>query len=494
MNAIRRIDTWSVAAVAASALLVALAAHRSILLAVATTGALGVLLLVALAASSRRGMLGFMGILLLVVLTVPDAYTLQYRVPVGGGGIFVSDMLVALLAAGVVLLLLEDRTLRLPASPVTLPLFLFLCWMAATALLGLVRGNELKFVLADVRTLGYYVLYFWVLVYVRDRRTLLLMLKVLGVCLVLDAGVGAFSYLQGQGGSVGYVEAGISRFPAPHDIFLGATVLLATWIVVWPRERRRPWVLWPLLAIALLALAASLVRGYYVALVVGLVYLLFVIRTHQRMRLLAGVVAVLVVMGAGVALVQPALLQSVVRRATAVTALNDPNIQYRLIENHDVWSQVKAHPAEGNGLGTGYVFDFSRFGVAPYVKYYIHNNYLWFWQRMGLIGLGLFAWFVAAFLFGRHRLPEGALRDDPWLAGLVIGTRPMIVALLTASITSPLFNTKENVAAIATVMGLAVVARPLLVRLEAGEPAAELSEGALGREPAPGVAPSASGR
>ena len=481
------------AAVAASALIVALAAHRSVLLGVAAIGALGVLLLIALVAATRRGMLGFMGILLLIVLTVPDSYTLQYRIPIGGGGIFVSDMLVALLAAGCVLLLLEDRTLRLPPSPVTLPLFLFLCWMAVTALLGAVRGNELKYILADVRTLGYYVLYFWVLVYVRDRRTLMVMLKVLGVCLVLDAAVGAFYYLQGQGGSVGFVETGISRFPAPHDIFLGATMLIATWIVVWPHGRRRPWALWPMLAIALLALAASLVRGYYVALVVGLVYLLFVIRTHQRMRLIGGAIAVIVVLGAAVAAVQPAFLQSVVSRATAVTALNDPNIQFRLIENHDVWGQVKVHPVEGNGLGTGYLFDFSRFGVAPYVKYYIHNNYLWFWQRMGLIGLGLFTWFIAAFLFGRYRLPDGALRDDPWLAGLVIGARPMIVALLTASITSPLFNTKENVAAIGTVMGLAVVARPLLLRLAARETAPDVVESGVGAE-TPTIAPSASGR
>ena len=326
------------------------------------------------------------------------------------------------------------------------------------------RGNELKYILADVRTLGYYVLFFWVIVYVRDRRTVMLLLKVLAVCLVLDVAVGAFYYVHGQGLAVGYVETGVSRFPAPHDIFLGASVLLAAWIVVWPSGQRRPRILWPLLGLALAALAMSLVRGYYVAFVAGLAYLLVVVHTRERARLLVGTMVATVVLSAGVAVVQPALLQSVIKRATAVTALNDPNIQYRLIEDHDVWPQVVAHPIEGNGLGTGYVFDFSRYGVTPFVKYYIHDNYLWFWQRMGLIGLGLFAWFIGVFLFGRHRLPPAATTGDPWLAGLVIGSRPMIVALLVASITSPLFNTKENVAAIATVMGLVVVAQPLLAK------------------------------
>jgi O-antigen ligase len=464
MSRLRRIDLLSVAAVLASVALVALAAHRSIGLAVLLTAGLGVLIVVWLAAVSRKGMLALMTALMLVVLTVPDNYTLSYRIPIGGGGIFVSDMLVALLAAGVVLTLLTERRFTFPRSPVTLPLLLFLCWVAITAGLGHVRGNELKYILADVRTLGYYVLFFWVIVYARDRRTVMVLLKVLAVCLVLDIAVGAVSYLSGQGGAVGFVETGVSRFPAPHDIFLGASVLLAAWIVVWPSGQRRPRVLWPLLGLALAALAMSLVRGYYVAFAAGLAYLLLIVRTRERARLLVGIVVVAALFGAGVAVVRPALLESVIKRATAVTALNDPNIQFRLIENHDVWPQVVAHPIEGSGLGTGYVFDFSRYGVAPYVKYYIHNNYLWFWQRMGLVGLGLFAWFISAFLFGRHRLSPAARNGDPWLAGLVIGSRPMIVALLVASITSPLFNTKENVAAIATVMGLVVVAQPLLAK------------------------------
>jgi hypothetical protein len=54
---------------------------------------------------------------------------------------------------------------------------------------------------------------------------------------------------------------------------------------------------------------------------------------------------------------------------------------------------------------------------------------------------------------------------DPWLGGLVIGSRVMVVALLVASITSPQFNTKENVAGIALVMGLAEVSLRLLPKV-----------------------------
>jgi hypothetical protein len=47
----------------------------------------------------------------------------------------------------------------------------------------------------------------------------------------------------------------------------------------------------------------------------------------------------------------------------------------------------------------------------------------------------------------------------------VIGSRVMVVALLVASITSPQFNTKENVAGIALVMGLAEVSLRLLPKV-----------------------------
>ena len=290
----------------------------------------------------------------------------------------------------------------------------------------------------------------------------MVLLKVLATCLVAGFVIGAVAYARGQGTAAEFVEAGISRFPAPHDFFLASAMLLATWAVLWPQGKRRPRTLWLLLGVALLGLMLSLVRGYWVALVAGLLYLVLIMRPRERMRLAAGIVAVGGLLAIGTAAVNVALLQSVVMRTLAITNFQDKNVQYRLIENSAAMHQFAAHPVEGNGLGTGYLFDFSRYGVAPFTKYFIHNNYLWFLQRMGIVGLGLFAWFVCAFLLRRHGVGEADVKRDPWLGGLVIGSRVMIVALLVASITAPQFNTKENVAGIALVMGLAEVAGRLL--------------------------------
>jgi O-antigen ligase len=196
---------------------------------------------------------------------------------------------------------------------------------------------------------------------------------------------------------------------------------------------------------------------------VGFVFLFFALRAGGRVRLVAGGLAVLTVLGVTTAVLQPETFDSVVTRAAAVSAYStDPSVQYRFIENRAVLAQWREHPLQGKGLGTQYLFDFSRFNVKPVYKVYVHNNYYWFLQRMGLIGIGLFAWMMIAFLYSGYRARAFISGDDPWLSGLVVGSRVMIVALLVVSISSPQFNTKGGVAIAALVMAMAEVAGSLL--------------------------------
>ena len=243
-----------------------------------------------------------------------------------------------------------------------------------------------------------------------------------------------------------------------------STGLVAGFIVVWPSTAGGHRVLWAALAVSLIGVMLALVRGYWIGLAAGLVYL----RAGGEhgaaaSRLVAGGLGVLAVLGAGTAVVNPRLFESVVTRASAVTAYNsDPSVQYRLIENRAVMEQIRRHPALGNGLGKTYLFDFSRYGVKPLHKAYIHNNYLWFAQRLGLVGVGLFTWMIIAFLVSWRGLGRCLGKTDPWLGGLIVGSRVMIVALLVISVSSPQFNVKGEVAVIGMVMGLAEVSGRLV--------------------------------
>jgi O-antigen ligase len=175
----------------------------------------------------------------------------------------------------------------------------------------------------------------------------------------------------------------------------------------------------------------------------------------------------------------------VITRAEAIRAYNnDPSVQFRLIEDRVVTRQIVAHPVFGNGLGKSFIFEAPRYGVAPQTQLFIHNNYLWYAQRLGLVGLGLFMWVICVFLFRWIHLLPLMPRGDPWLGGLVVGSRVMLVTVLVVSIAAPYFNEKGNVTVIAVVMALAEVAGKLVDEDAGG---AELSEAAASRAHEPDV-------
>jgi O-antigen ligase len=449
----------------ALALLVALVSPELAILFVAATAAVVILVQLLI---SRDGALVVVVVLLLAVIVLPEDLALRYRVPIAGGGIYISDLLLAPLLIAWAVALLVRRTVTVTRTACMLPLALLVLWAAVCAAVGHLGGNASKPILQDSRSLVYFVLFFWVVTMVDDRRGVLVLLKALAACIPAAFLVGLIYTARGMATPTGFVEAGVARFPAPNEVFLIGSILLIGWVALWPRGRPRPRVLWILLGVALVGLMLSLVRGYWVGLVVGLAYLFVLLRGSERVRLVGGVVVVGVLLGFGTAALSPALFESVVSRAAAVTAVGDPNVQYRLLENQAVLKQVRQRPLTGYGLGKSFTPDYTKYGVPRAPQWYIHNNYLWILQRMGVVGLALFAWFVIAFLFPRGGLRRLPVEKDPWLGGIAIGSRALLVALLFVSITSPQFNTMGNVAAVATVLGTAEVARRLL-----DEPAGE---------------------
>ena len=297
---------------------------------------------------------------------------------------------------------------------------------------------------------------------------MLAFLRLLAFCVPVVFAIGAVYAALGQGMKLEYVEPGVSRFPAPDDVFLMSSVMTLTFVTVWPPGRPRPRWLWGLLLLSLLGLVLSLVRGNWLAFAVAVVYLLLVLRVRERLRLIALGVVLTVVLAGALAVAQPALLRSVVSRAMAVTATHDRNVQWRLIENRAVGAQIEESPWVGNGLGKDYLFDWSRYGVAPYRKSYIHNAYYWFVHRLGVVGMALFVWLAVAYLVPWMKARATLPRDDPWLLGLVYGGRALLVALLVVSITSPRLSEKLAVTVLGLVMGLSEVALSLLKRARGG--------------------------
>jgi len=453
-------------------LAVAVVAFKSPLLAAVFALGVGSLAALSPALGTRRAAIVIGALLVATMLILPGDIALKYRIPIGGGGVYIVDILLALLVASMIAYVVMGRSWSMVQSPVSLPMLLYLCWMCAEVVNGYVRGNDPKLILQDVRSMAYYSAFFFAIMMVTDRRLVLAFLRLLGVCVPIVFLTGCYYSAMGQGMTLEYVEPGVSRFPASDDVFLMSSVMTAAFIGVWPAGRRRPKWLWALLLISATGLILSFVRGDWVACGVALIYLLIMLRARERLRLIRVALVVGMLLMVGIAMARPAIVQSVISRTLALTAVEDRNVQWRLIENRAVHEQIKQSPIIGNGLGKEYLFDWSRYGVKPYYKTYIHNDYYWFVHRLGFVGLGLFIWLALAYLLPWMRYRASLPRDDPWLAGLVYGGRAMCVALLVVSVTSPRLSAKQASMVLALVMGLSEVAL-MLVKRRAGEESTE---------------------
>jgi O-antigen ligase len=191
--------------------------------------------------------------------------------------------------------------------------------------------------------------------------------------------------------------------------YLVAAVIICTAMFASRSERRWMWAV--LLVPSLAGLAVTFYRSAWLALVVGLAVLFFcVVRQHRRWMLAAWLAALL---GVGLALASatmvtgrtPAIARAVLSRGASIRDYSsDVSAQHRLREWQAALEMIKDHPVVGNGLGARVEFESpmyssSRLSYGYWSRdYYIHNSYIWFAVKLGVVGLLLLLGLLAVTL------------------------------------------------------------------------------------------------
>ncbi len=199
--------------------------------------------------------------------------------------------------------------------------------------------------------------------------------------------------------------------------------------------RARRWVL-PAVALMVLALAATLARGAWLACAVGVAAYFWIRRPAGRLRLSHWAPAVAL---AAAALI---ILPLVYRPAAVEHLLNIKSVRGRVFIWAVTGTMIQAAPWFGHGLGTfGLHFPhyqaraFAQDWAAPFLSNasattHAHNDYLQAWAETGLLGLaglGVLVWMVIR----RGR----ALAGDP----LALGCWAALISLLVnAAVAFPL--------------------------------------------------------
>jgi|Deesub1362B_J571_1020462.scaffolds.fasta_scaffold01694_2 O-antigen ligase len=128
----------------------------------------------------------------------------------------------------------------------------------------------------------------------------------------------------------------------------------------------------------------------------------------------------------------------------------DISIRNRVEETRAVWKEIRKNPVIGYGLGKTYVF-------IPLIPrelptWYVHNAYLYFWFKTGLIGLVLLLLFYGAAIQNvicNFRSSIG--RPE---AAFPAGALAVLCSFLVVSITSPQFIQKDSLLIMALCIGL----------------------------------------
>ncbi len=364
------------------------------------------------------------------------------------------------------------KEVRLP-EPLTLPLLLMLAAIASGAVVGVSGGATPKEVGFDLRPLlALFVLPFVVVNCIRTREELIGALKV-GVALVaVKSALGIVSVAIGRGypnppdPSITYLS--------PSFNFVAMAFLMIAAVAIW-RQRSRPsiWLL-AVSALALTSLLLSYRRSFWIATIAALLIVVLVGAGPLRWRVALPGVAVLV------AALWLTLNSNVVgdvsgpiatRAASIAPTKIEANAQdrYRTGERKNVLADLRANPVTGLGVAVPWTGRYPPSLDRPGSRDYVHFTALWWWLKLGLIGLISYLWLVAASSWAAYRVWRDAA--DPWLRALGLGLLGGLVGLALAETTGAFTGvTTRFSVTIAVVLGLLAVARWLVSSDEESRP------------------------
>jgi hypothetical protein len=312
-------------------------------------------------------------------------------------------LLLVAIAALALDLLATRRPLHWP-RPFVAPLLVLLCGLAAGALTGRDAGAGITTIVNAGRTaLPLVIVPFVVAGVVRTTPALRQAIALAGGLAAFKGVAGIAALLTGMT-SASIDGRGLTYYAAPANFLLLLALLFA---VAAPLARERiPLWLWAAMPFIVASLLYSYRRSFWIAAVLGilLVVLVGAGRSWRRVGLpallVSGLAAYLLVAG-GVAgqLASPAANESSL--AGRLQSINPTKIsnnaqdRYRLDERRNVLADLRAAPISGIGLGIDYTQRYPL-GLSNITHQYVHFAALWWWMKLGILGLIGYVWMMAA--------------------------------------------------------------------------------------------------
>ncbi len=142
--------------------------------------------------------------------------------------------------------------------------------------------------------------------------------------------------------------------------------------------------------------------------------------------------------------------QVILKRAAMVSISaieTDSSLSWRSYETKKAIKSIREAPIIGHGTGYKY-HNIAQFGGSIY---YIHNNYLFIWMKMGILGLAAFIALLANMLRASINI-YNIYQDDHIISGCAIATFAYICGIIPALAVAPVLANNTTVIILLSVL------------------------------------------
>lgn len=315
--------------------------------------------------------------------------------------------------------------------------------------------------------------YFPVKALIYTRRHLVVFISFTG-CVIFALGIANLQlYLAATKNAVYAFNILSSRVSLNETIFLGAS-LCSTSILLFSKRWHHRLALLGLTVFYSTVLIASFTRGAWLAFIIGIMLIFFLVETRQRIALVSylmlSVLSLVVVVSVAFSSISNFVFHSIESRFTSsAKGTNDISVNSRVKESEATIRGIVKYPLGGAGMGAPIVFYdiIEQYTSSPT---FLHNGYLFLSYKMG-IPLALL--FVIGMLLYLVKGGYWAYRArQPFYKCIAIGASVSLFAALLISITSNQFALRHGLSLLAVYIALIAIVE----RLELQSRKAELDD------------------
>ena len=421
--------------------------------------------------------IAILAILTMLCTIIPD--TSIPRINIGVGKWYLTDIILIVLIAMIIIRWLIDRQFRLAQNPMGISVLTFWMWAMFTTIIALIQRNvDSVYAIPEMRSVAYYLMFFVVANLVFQERGLHFLVNGLFFLATIVSAMMIAQFIVGDAVPIlpGRVEtlatedvmyAGITRIMDTVGEGLITVAFITKTAVVFIRRfqfRRFADIFqWAIMGIAVIL---TFSRTHWLVTGLAMLMTFFLIRQQDRISLIKWVLILFFFLPIIIVpiLVSPESIVSklVIAAVERAVSLNPENVITPSSTNTFRWRdfeyiyglpQVAAHPFMGLGLGAKYRPEvYSIDDEAKNTQHYTHNSHLWVAMKTGLIGYALLL--LMSFTFIWRGFSYWSRIYDPYMSGIALGFALAYLSAFIAGLIHPIFVTLFWTPILGTMMGI----------------------------------------